>query len=238
MSIEVVRQLEDPRLRLGLCETAGGVIRDSSTPLRQQCRVLVAQLAAQGFELDEAVRSAVRQCLKGGGFSPTGRNRPAQELLLNELKERGEALALETAELGTSALPEFHWINNAVDVNNLISLQARLPISIFDTGKLEGRLVLRYGQEGESYVFNASGHSLDLKRCVICARGAGAGEPCGSPVKDSMATKIFEGAAGLLGVIYAPALLWSAEDLLAEAQRFGRLLAAETGGEFVSAAVL
>lgn len=231
MPLEITRALDDPRLRLGVCELAGVHIGPASDALRQSAAALVERLRAQGFALDETRRSAVRQCLKGGGFSPTGRNRPAHELLLNDLAERDAATEAD-------ALRGFRHISNAVDVNNLTSLELMLPISLLDSGKLEGRALLRYGREGEGYVFNQSGHSIDLKRCVVIARGPGAGEVVGSPIKDSMAAKVYEGAGGLLGVIYAPGESWSAETLLAAAKAFAAALAAETGGQVVQAAVL
>lgn len=231
MPLEITRQLDDPRLRLGVCELAGVRIGPASAALRERAAAFVERLRAEGFALAEAQRSAVRQCLKGGGFSPTGRNRPAQELLLNDLAERD-------ASAEADAVRGFRHISNAVDVNNLTSLELRLPISLLDSGQLEGRAVLRYGREGEGYVFNPSGHSIDLKRCVVIARGAGEGEAVGSPIKDSMAAKVYEGAAGLLGVIYAPSESWGTEALLAATDVFSAALAAETGGHVVQTAVL
>lgn len=160
----------------------------------------------------------MRQLLKLGGFSPTGRNRPAHELLLRALKERGE----------------FHHINNAVDVNNLLSLEAALPISIFDASKLAGAIEVRVGEPGEGYVFNASGQYLDVKRCIVCCAG---GQPVGSPVKDSLATKVFDSASHFAAVLYAPAQMGHAA-LAAHVQAYAQLLVAETGGQLLQQRVV
>jgi hypothetical protein len=126
--------------------------------------------------------------------------------------------------------------------------------------QLGGQCSVRVGREGEGYVFNASGQWLDVKRCIVCCRlvgGAGVpaghpdtagtearptiecgGEPIGTPVKDSMATKIFEGASRYLGVIYASREGWTETELQSHTQRFAELLASETGGNVVRVDVM
>ena len=222
MAIEVVKLIDDERLALGVAEVSGGTVGPASAELGELAAQLTARMGAGDYEIPEDQRRAVRQLLKTGGFSASGRNRPAHELLVRDLKERGE----------------FNHINNVVDVNNMVSLESLLPISIFDVDKLEGPLTVRIGEPEEGYVFNQSGQWLDVKRCIVCCRGPAPGEPIGSPVKDSMATKIFKGAGGYLGIIYANRELWPDDELTAITQRFADLLAGETGGSIVQVAVL
>ena len=125
----------------------------------------------------------------------------------------------------------FHHINNVVDVNNLVSLETLMPISVFDADQIGEALEVRLGELGESYVFNASGHVLDVKGLLVCARAGG--EPIGSPVKDSAATKVFEGARRYVGVMYAPATMFSDTGLHDAVHLFASLLASETGGVVV-----
>jgi DNA/RNA-binding domain of Phe-tRNA-synthetase-like protein len=221
MALEVIRQIDDAKLALGLVEVRGGILRASSPALMARAAELAERIVS-GWEIPEATRTLVRQALKSGGFSPTGRNRPAQEFLVNDIRERGE----------------FNFICNVVDANNVCSLESMLPISIFDAEKLEGRLTIRIGAEGEGYVFNPAGHVLDVKRCVVCCRGAGAGEPCGTPVKDSMATKVFDGATHFAGVIYGATELYGSAAFAALTQGFAELIASETGGEVDQAVIL
>ena len=62
-----------------------------------------------------------------------------------------------------------------------------------------------------------------------CRRGAdGDWEPCGNPVKDAMATKVFEDARDIAAILYAPARE-SAAPLEACAARFAELLRTECG---------
>lgn len=215
----VNRRIDLPELRLGVVEVASGTVRSSSEDFQSRAALAAQRVAAPGYELPEHARVAVRKLLKHGGFSPTGRNRPAQELLVRDLQERGS----------------FHLINNVVDVNNLVSLETLVPISVFDVDKSGEDIDVRLGEPGESYVFNASGHALDVKRLIVCARAGG--EPIGSPVKDSAATKVFEGATRYLGVMYVPASLLDGAALRDAVHGFASLLASETGGIVVQEAI-
>jgi len=222
MPIEVVKLIEDPRLKLGIVEIAGGKVGEASADLRATGVRLAEKVGAEDYEIPEDKRKAVRQLLKIGGFSPSGRNRPAHELLVRDIKERGE----------------FNHINNVVDVNNVTSIENLVPISIFDRDKVGDRLIIRIGEPDEGYVFNQSGHQLDVKRCICCCRNDGdAGEPIGTPVKDSMETKIFEGASRYLGVMYFTTDGWSSYEMIGVNQKFANLLEAETGGYIVTATV-
>src|SRR5687768_13246012 len=64
---------------------------------------------------DDAVREAVRDLFRHGGFKPTGRSKPASEYLIR---------AVEEGKLSS--------INAAVDVCNVVSLHSGLPISVVD----------------------------------------------------------------------------------------------------------
>jgi DNA/RNA-binding domain of Phe-tRNA-synthetase-like protein len=216
---KVSKQIDDPRLVLGVVEVDRGMVRDCSPALAERAADLAAQLLAEGYELPETKRRAVRDLLKLGGFSPTGRNKPAHEFLINDIQARGS----------------FNHINNVVDANNVISLESLLPISIFDVDKLGADITVRIGAEGESYVFNPSGQVLDVKHCIVCARAGGDGAPVGTPVKDSLETKIFPGAAHFLAVMYSTSDIYSTYALLGHIQRFAELLSAETGGHILQA---
>ncbi len=231
MLTTVLRHIEDPRLQLGLVEASGVQVHPAGPGLQALCAELASGLDPSGSgEFPERERVAVRQLLKLGGFSPTGRNRPAQELLFNDLLER--RTSEDPLQRG------FHHINNVVDINNLLSLRLLLPISIFDADKLEGALHIRIASEGEGYVFNASGHYLDLKRCIICARGAAPGQACGSPIKDSMDSKVFEGAGRIIAVVYSSTELYDSQKLQAGLELFAQLLSDEAGASATETAII
>lgn len=214
--------IDDPRLLLGIVEVSSGVLHDSSAALQAACQELAERVCAPDFALDEGRRSAVRRILKLAGFSATGRNKPAHEFLLADLRERGS----------------FNFINNCVDVNNYVSLKHALPISILDSGKLLGALTVRIGGEEETYVFNNAGHEMALKKCILLAHGPDGAMPTGNPVKDSMATKLFDGATDYLAVIYGSTEGFTRADMQAACDELATLLATETGGEIVRQQVL
>jgi DNA/RNA-binding domain of Phe-tRNA-synthetase-like protein len=218
--IKVTYQIDDPRLAIAIVEVIGGTVRAASDQLRSEAAAVSAPLLAPAYELPEATRKAVRGALKAGGYSPTGRGKPASEYLLGDLRERGA----------------FHHISGPVDVNNVVSLETMLPISLLDGSKLGCSATIRIGQEGVGYVFNPAGQWLDVKRCIVVAGSDGA--PLGTPVKDSMAGKVFDGCTHFVGVIYGASELYDRDALRQVAQRMADLLVRETGGEIVQAGVL
>ncbi len=135
------------------------------------------------------MRQRVRKILRYGTYKPSGRSKPASEFLLR--------VALDGS---------FPLVNGPVDVNNIVSFESGLPGSIFDADLSGRHLLLRRGAPGESYVFNPSGQSINLQDLLlVCRRTEGGWEPCGNPVKDSMATKIQPETRDVIAVLYAPA---------------------------------
>lgn len=118
---------------------------------------------------DDSIREAVRDLLRQGGFKPTGRSKPASEYLLKAVREG----------ILTS-------INLVVDVCNAVSFHSGLPISVIDLDKARAPFRVAIAPAGSSYVFNASGQSIDLAGllCLFDADG-----PCGNAVKDAQRTK-------------------------------------------------
>lgn len=128
--------------------------------------------ALEGLPLshpDDALRAAVRDLLRHGGFKPTGRSKPASEYLRN---------AVEAGGVGS--------INLAVDVCNVVSLHSGLPISVVDLDRTRGALRVGIAPPDTQYVFNASGQSIDVSRllCLFDEEG-----PCANAVKDAQRTK-------------------------------------------------
>jgi DNA/RNA-binding domain of Phe-tRNA-synthetase-like protein len=144
-------------------------------------------VSARESERSAARRAAVRDLLRHGAYKPTGRGKPASEYLLNAAAEG-----------------QFPLINAAVDINNLVSVESLLPISLVDLDRAGTESFLcRRGRTGEAYVFNPSGQILDLQDLLLVAREPH-DEPCATPVKDSQATKTRPETRRVLGVVYAP----------------------------------
>src|ERR1700731_3977261 len=99
-------------------------LAEMATPAELQA--LLSLEAPAPLRSDDAVREAVRQLLRQGGFKPTGRSKPASEYLLKAVRD------------GLLAP-----INLAVDVCNVVSFHSGLPISVVDLDR--AREPLRVG---------------------------------------------------------------------------------------------
>jgi DNA/RNA-binding domain of Phe-tRNA-synthetase-like protein len=193
-------------LAVALVEAFDVQVGPADETLRERCGNATVRVVADGPEGGDARRTAVRDLLRHGGYKPSGRSKPSQEYLLRTVHEEGKLPA----------------ISNAVDLINAVSLQSGLPISLVSLDRAGDSLLLRYGQPGESYVFNRSGQELDVNGLLcLCAVDAHGSRPVGSPVKDSMLGKIDETDRRVLACIFAPQSLISPDELLA----WGRQLA-------------
>lgn len=184
--MRVSNPLSTSGLQAGVVFAHDVTIRPGSPALAEAVGALVARRAAEDFPPPE-LKDGVRTLLKKGGFKPSGRNKPASEYLAQAAREG-----------------RFPTINNLVDVNNLLSLTTGFPISLLDCAPFGEQLTLRFGREGESYVFNSAGQVIDLKG-LICACGGADERPLGNPVKDSMTGKITDATKDVVAVVYAPA---------------------------------
>ena len=177
--------LEAEGVAVGVVVARGCTTGPSPSGLDEALHKAIAEAKVRTGE--EEVTKPVRAMLRHGIYKPTGRGKPASEYLLKAA--RGDA---------------FPRINNLVDLNNLVSLRALLPISLVDLGRAEAtRFAIRRGRPDESYVFNTAGQRIDLQDLLLVARGE-ADEPCANPVKDSMATKLDAQATDVMAVLYAP----------------------------------
>jgi DNA/RNA-binding domain of Phe-tRNA-synthetase-like protein len=131
---------------------------------------------------DDGVRKAVRDMLRHHGYKPTGRGKPASEYLVRAAAE--------------GQLPR---INLAVDACNAASLHSGLPISVIDLDCLAGTPYVAAADSGTSYVFNASGQSIDISHLVCLHDAEG---PCANPVKDAQRTKTSGATTRTLSVIW------------------------------------
>ncbi|MCA3012524.1 MAG: hypothetical protein INH41_09015 [Myxococcaceae bacterium] len=131
---------------------------------------------------DDAVRGAVRELLRHGGYKPTGRGKPASEYLLRAVGE---------GALGS--------INLAVDACNVASLHAGLPISVVDVMLATPPFRIGLAAAGASYVFNQGGQRIDVGGllCLFDAQG-----PCANAVKDAQRTKTTPGTQKTLSVVW------------------------------------
>lgn len=205
LSVEVSPNLQI--LQLGVVEIRGVNIVQASAELQAFC-LQVAREAAADSQLPawEQQCQEVRQMLRHGKFKASGRSKPAQEYLLRCVTTSG-------------SLP---IINGPVDLLNAVSLSCNLPISLLSIGKCSDNLWVDRGQAGEQFVFNSSGHEIDLTDLITTYdRSTTPMRPVGTPIKDSMAGKIESSDQHLVAIVYAP----KSESAIACCKRAVELLA-------------
>jgi DNA/RNA-binding domain of Phe-tRNA-synthetase-like protein len=171
-------------------------------------RALLDADAPAPLARDEAVRAAVRDMLRVGGYKPTGRGKPASEYLVRAAGE---------GALGS--------INLAVDACNAVSLHSGFPISVVDLDRARAPFRVGVAAPGSTYVFNASGQEIDLGGLVCLFDADG---PCANAVRDAQRTKTRAETTRTLSVLWGCA---GFEDRLRDAERWYRALLAEAGAE-------
>lgn len=107
---------------------------------------------------------------------------------------RGSAEALLRRVLSGKNLPRIHPI---VDVINLLSVESRLPIGLYDLSHVEGAIVFRAGRAGESYK-GIGKYDLNLEDLPLFADAKG---PHGSPTSDSERTMVTPETKQVLAII-------------------------------------
>jgi DNA/RNA-binding domain of Phe-tRNA-synthetase-like protein len=130
----------------------------------------------------DALRAAVRDLLRHGGFKPSGRNKPASEYL--------------------ARADELPSINLAVDAGNAVSRASALPVSVVDADLLVPPLRIAIAPAGTTYPFNPSGQVFDASGlvCLFDAEGVSA-----TPVKDAQRTKTSAATTRTLCVVWGVA---------------------------------
>ncbi len=187
ISTPVALELDHPDLLAGVIEAKGITVGPSDEVLDDRLQRTIDGVTRGGESPPDNRKGIIRDLLRRGGFKPAGRNKPASEYLA------------ACAQKGS-----FPRINNIVDINNLVSLRYGLPASVVDIDlALQGtdRLVIRFGAEKESYLFNPSGQEIDVGGLICLARYDGAA--LANAVKDSMTSKTCDETTNVLAVIYA-----------------------------------
>jgi DNA/RNA-binding domain of Phe-tRNA-synthetase-like protein len=163
-------------------------LRVSETP--DEIKVMLNGLAdefAQKYKdqpLGEiATVKKIRAIFHRSGLDPT-RYRPSSESLLRRaLKAKG-----------------LYFINSVVDLINYFSLKTLWPMGLYDAALLTPPIEWRAGREGESYE-GIGRDRLNLNRFPLLVDANG---PFGSPISDSMRTRVTEHCTHILWITFAP----------------------------------
>ena len=141
---------------------------------------------------------------------------------------RGSAEALLRRVVAGKGLPQ---VNAVVDIINLVSLESRLPVGLYDTAHVRGDVVFRAGRTGESYK-GIGKYDLNLEGLPLFADDQG---PHGSATSDSERTMVTSKTEGILAVIVS---FGGAEGLDRWTQRMSTLLSQYASAQKVETRIL
>jgi DNA/RNA-binding domain of Phe-tRNA-synthetase-like protein len=128
---------------------------------------------------------------------------------------RGSAEALLRRIIAGKGLPK---INAVVDIINLVSVESRLCIGLYDLAHVNGDIVFRAGRAGETYK-GIGKYDLNLEGLPVFCDALG---PHGSPTSDSERTMVTSETNRVLAVIIS----FGGKDVVDRwAQRMSELLA-------------
>jgi len=171
-----------PRATLA-CVIADVLTRSTSPELEAELRVCeekILKLPEPKAVLESPAILATRSAYKALGKDPA--------------RYRGSAEALLRRVIAGKGLPR---VNNVVDIINVVSVETRLPIGLYDLQQVQGDILFRAGQAGETYK-GIGKYDLNLEGLPVFCDALG---PHGSPTSDSERTMVSEATRQVLGII-------------------------------------
>lgn len=200
-----------PRAALG-CLTARVKAGPSPEELRAEIKARALEIERLPFPrgvLESPQIEITRRAYKALGKDPA--------------RYRGSAEALLRRVVAGKGLPE---INAVVDIINLVSVESRLPVGLYDAAHVQGDVVFRAGRAGETYK-GIGKYDLNLEGLPLFADDQG---PHGSATSDSERTMVTSKTEGILAVIVSFA---GTEGLDRWTERLSTLLSQYASGQRV-----
>jgi DNA/RNA-binding domain of Phe-tRNA-synthetase-like protein len=193
---------KSPRVALG-CVTAE--VQADETPLGLSDELKsreeeILRLPEPRAVLESAQVLATRAAYKALGKDPA--------------RYRGSAEALLRRVIANKGLPR---INAVVDVINLVSMESRLPVGLYDLAAVSGDIVFRAGRAGETYK-GIGKYDLNLEGLPLFADAIGTH---GSATSDSERTMVTASTKSIIALIVS---FGGTTDLPRWTQRMSELL--------------
>jgi DNA/RNA-binding domain of Phe-tRNA-synthetase-like protein len=205
-----------PRAALG-CVTAEVEAGGTPAGLTEELRLRgeeILRLPEPRAVLESAQVLAVRAGYKALGKDPA--------------RYRGSAEALLRRVIAGKGLPQ---INAVVDVINLVSVESRLPVGLYDLAAVSGDVVFRAGHAGETYK-GIGKYDLNLEGMPLFADAIG---PHGSATSDSERTMVTASTKRVLALIVS---FGGAADLPRWTQRMTELLTLYAAGQHCESEII
>src|SRR6202048_2509878 len=171
LTIDDTLKLKCPKVALG---HVSGQVEAPASPTAlladlNSCEQAILRLPEPRSVLDSPRILATRAAYKALGKDPA--------------RYRGSAEALLRRIIAGKGLPR---INAVVDIINLVSVESRLSIGLYDLAHLSGDIVFRAGRAGETYK-GIGKYDLNLEGLPVFCDAIG---PHGSPTSDSERTMV------------------------------------------------
>jgi DNA/RNA-binding domain of Phe-tRNA-synthetase-like protein len=182
VSVDEALKKKCPRTALG-CVTARLEAHPSPAALVEEMQVRVQEILRLPYA--RGVLESPQILATRAGYKALGKD-PA--------RYRGSAEALLRRVIAGKGLPQ---INAVVDVINLVSVESRLPVGLYDLAHVTGDIVFRAGRAGETYK-GIGKYDLNLEGLPIFCDALG---PHGSPTSDSERTMVTGETKQVLGII-------------------------------------
>jgi DNA/RNA-binding domain of Phe-tRNA-synthetase-like protein len=182
VTIDEALRRKCPRTALG-CVTAQAEARPSSAEMIEEMRARQRDILKPPDPravLESPQIAATRAAYKALGKDPA--------------RYRGSAEALLRRVIAGKELP---LINAVVDAINLVSVESRLPIGLYDLARVSGDIVFRVGRAGETYK-GIGKYDLNLEGLPVFCDALG---PHGSPTSDSERTMVTHETRNVLALI-------------------------------------
>ena len=164
------------------------------------CLTASVQASATSPALEEALRSCEQQILQLSEphavleSSAILRTRSGYKALGKDpARYRGSAEALIRRVIAGKGLPRIHAV---VDIINIVSVESRLPIGLYDLAHVCGDITFRAGRAGETYK-GIGKYDLNLEDLPLFADGLG---PHGSATSDSERTMVTAETKSVLAI--------------------------------------
>lgn len=171
-----------PRTALGCvsAQVVAGESREALVSELRSCEEEIQRLADPRAVLEAPQILATRAAYRALGKDPA--------------RYRGSAEALLRRVIAGKGLPR---INAVVDVTNLVSVESRLPVGLYDLAHVSSEIVFRAGRAGETYK-GIGKYDLNLEGLPVFCDALG---PHGSPTSDSERTMVTAQTANVLAII-------------------------------------
>src|SRR5271167_3625725 len=202
LTIDPGLKLKCPRAALGFL-TARVVTRETRPELLEEMKVRETEI----LHLPEprALLESPKILATRAGYKALGKD-PA--------RYRGSAEALLRRILSGKGFPQ---INSVVDTINVVSVESRLPIGLYDLAHVKGNITFRVGRAGETYK-GIGKYDLNLEGLPVFSDEEG---PHGSPTSDSERTMITPATVKVAVIVVS---FGGAEGLESSCQRMSSLL--------------